>query len=107
MIILSTAYLAPIHFYARLYAAHEAVVDIHEHHVKQTYRNRCCIATPQGVLALTVPVVRNKDGRGSICEVGTGDTCIGTHSSRRMSAVLFLSSTPTISNACLTRTSAC
>ena len=69
MIILSTAYLAPIHFYARLYAAREAVVDVHEHYVKQTYRNRCCIATPQGVLALTVPVVRNKDGRGSICEV--------------------------------------
>ena len=69
MIILSTAYLAPIHFYARLYAAREAVVDIHEHYVKQTYRNRCCIATPQGVLAFTVPVVRNKDGRGSICEI--------------------------------------
>ncbi|MGM9693898.1 MAG: WbqC family protein [Alloprevotella sp.] len=69
MIILSTAYLAPVHYYARLYAAREAVVDVHEHYVKQTYRNRCCIATPQGPLALTVPVVRNKDGRGSISEV--------------------------------------
>ena len=69
MIILSTAYLAPVHNYARLYAAREAVVDVHEHYVKQTYRNRCCIATPQGPLALTVPVVRNKNSRGDICEV--------------------------------------
>lgn len=69
MIILSTAYLAPVHYYARLYAAREAVVDVHEHYVKQTYRNRCCIATPQGPLALTVPVVRNKNSRGDICEV--------------------------------------
>lgn len=58
MIILSSAYLAPVQYYAHIYAADRVVEDRHEHYVKQTYRNRCYIATPDGPLALTIPVVR-------------------------------------------------
>ncbi|MDR0976570.1 MAG: WbqC family protein [Prevotellaceae bacterium] len=54
---LSTAYLAPIHYYAKLAAAEHVFVEQHDHYVKQSYRNRCLIAAPQGVQALTVPVV--------------------------------------------------
>lgn len=57
-VILSSAYLAPVQYYAHLYAALHAVEDRGEHYVKQTYRNRCLIATPTGAQALTVPVVR-------------------------------------------------
>ena len=58
MLILSSAYLAPVQYYAHLYAAGRAVEDRYEHYVKQTYRNRCYIATPDGPLALTIPVER-------------------------------------------------
>lgn len=58
MLILSSAYLAPVQYYAHLYAAGRAVEDRYEHYVKQTYRTRCYIATPAGPLALTIPVER-------------------------------------------------
>jgi len=57
-LLLSTAYMAPIEYYAHLYAAGHAVEDRGEHYVKQTFRNRCYIATPNGPQALTLPVVR-------------------------------------------------
>lgn len=56
--ITSTAYLAPIQFYAHLYASEHVVEDRGEHYVKQTYRNRCYIATPTGEQALTLPIIR-------------------------------------------------
>lgn len=66
MLIVPTAYLAPIQYYAYLYARHEVVEDRGEHFVKQSYRNRCYIATPAGAQALTIPVER---AHGSKCAV--------------------------------------
>lgn len=59
LLILPTTYLGPVQKYAHLMAAHEWVEDWGEHYVKQTYRNRCYIATPTGPQALTLPVARN------------------------------------------------
>lgn len=60
MIILPSLYLAPIQYYARLYALHNSdemgIIDLSEHYLKQTYRNRCMIASADGPLALTIPV---------------------------------------------------
>lgn len=57
--ITSTAYLAPIQYYAHLYASDQVIEDRGEHYVKQTFRNRCYIATPTGQQPLTLPVTRN------------------------------------------------
>ncbi len=57
-VILSSAYLAPVQYFTKLYAAPFVIEERHDHYVKQTYRNRCLIATPSGPLALTVPVER-------------------------------------------------
>ncbi len=57
-VILSSAYLAPVQYFTKLYAAPYAIEERHDHYVKQTYRNRCLIATPTGPLALTIPVER-------------------------------------------------
>ena len=59
MIVVSSAYLAPVQYYAHLYAADSVVEDRYEHFVKQTYRNRAYIATPDGPQPLTIPVVRS------------------------------------------------
>lgn len=55
---LSSAYLAPVSYYACLLQADRVVVEQHDHYLKQTYRNRCTIAGPDGPLALTVPIVK-------------------------------------------------
>jgi len=53
---LSTAYLAPIQYYSKLIAYDEIRIEAEENYLKQTYRNRCLIATANGTQALTVPV---------------------------------------------------
>ena len=56
--LLSTTYFGPVQWYQKLYR-HEAVqIEQWESFQKQTYRNRCLIATTQGIQALTVPVER-------------------------------------------------
>ncbi len=57
-IYLSSAYLAPVEYYCKLLAYDRAVVELHDHYQKQTYRNRCTIAAPDGPLALSVPIVK-------------------------------------------------
>ena len=58
-VLLSTTYFGPIQWYQKLYRADEVWIERHETFQKQTYRNRCIIATTQGTQALTVPVERS------------------------------------------------
>jgi hypothetical protein len=58
-VLLSTTYFGPIQWYQKLYRAEEVWIEQHESFLKQTYRNRCIIATTQGTQALTVPVERS------------------------------------------------
>ncbi len=54
--LLSTTYFGPVQWYQKLYHADDVQIEACESFQKQTYRNRCLIATTQGVQALTVPV---------------------------------------------------
>ena len=54
--ILATTYFGPLQWYQKLNRFDGVLMEQHEHFLKQTYRNRCVIATTQGVQALTVPV---------------------------------------------------
>jgi hypothetical protein len=56
--IFSTAYLAPVHYYARLMQYERVFVEQFDTYQKQTYRNRCVILGANGPLSLTVPVVK-------------------------------------------------
>ena len=58
-ILLTTTYFGPLQWYQKLYRAERVEIERWESFQKQTYRNRCLIATTQGVQALTVPVERN------------------------------------------------
>ena len=53
--LLSTAYLGNQHYYARLLGG-PCRIDLHEHYLKQSYRNRCDILSGGGVMSLVVPV---------------------------------------------------
>ncbi len=55
---LSTAYFAPVSYYAALLRYNRVVIENGCNYVKQTYRNRCHIAGANGVLPLSVPIVK-------------------------------------------------
>lgn len=57
MTILPLTYLGNTSWFAEL-AAGDCIIDIGENYVKQTYRNRCDIATAAGSDSLTVQVVK-------------------------------------------------
>lgn len=57
--LLPSTYLPPLPLFAYLFAAGGSVlVETQGSYVKQTYQNRARIGSPQGALALTVPVSR-------------------------------------------------
>ena len=57
-LLLSTTYFGPIQWYQKLYRAESVQIERWESFQKQTYRNRCIIATTNGPQALTVPIER-------------------------------------------------
>lgn len=56
MVLLSTAYNPPVSWLALLYQHQEVEIDLWETYPKQTYRNRCRIATSNGLIDLSIPV---------------------------------------------------
>lgn len=63
--LLTTTYFGPIQWYQKLYRADKAWVERHEHFQKQTFRNRCVIATTQGLQSLTVPIESGLKPKGT------------------------------------------
>ena len=55
--LLSTTYFGPIQWYQKL-NRHRCIIEQHDNFVKQTYRNRCVIASANGPQTLTVPIER-------------------------------------------------
>lgn len=58
-IYLTSAYLAPVAYYAKLLSCGKAYIERYDNYVKQTYRNRCIIAASDGPLALTIPTEKS------------------------------------------------
>ena len=54
--LLQTTYFGPIQWYQKLNRYDLCMIEQYDSFQKQTYRNRCVIATANGVQALTVPV---------------------------------------------------
>ncbi len=77
-VILTSAYLPPIQYFTKLYAAPYVIEERHDHYVKQTYRNRCIIAGPNGAQVLTIPVEH-----GGGVKPTTGDMRISEHGNWR------------------------
>ena len=57
--LLQTTYFGPIQWYQKLYRYDQTLIEQYDSYQKQTYRNRCVIATANGLQALTVPVVHD------------------------------------------------
>lgn len=72
-VLLSTAYWGPIQYYTKLYAASSVWVEVWEHYIKQTYRNRCLIASPNGIQALTVPIIKPETYKCPVKDIRISD----------------------------------
>ena len=72
--LLSTTYFGPVQWYQKLNRYDKILIERHDSFIKQTYRNRCVIATPNGPLALTVPTKP---------QTQTGETEISDHGNWR------------------------
>ena len=70
--ILPCCYLAPISHYSAYYRADEVWLEVCDHFTKQTLRNRCWIDSPNGALALTVPVVKT-EGKTAMKDIRISD----------------------------------
>jgi len=55
-VLLSTAYLAPVEYYCMMCSHQRVVIETCCNYNKQTYRNRCVIATANGTQTLSIPV---------------------------------------------------
>lgn len=62
-VLLTSAYLAPISYYAKLYSYNQVGLEQFDHYVKQTYRNRCTISAANGPLSLTIPTEKSEGGK--------------------------------------------
>ena len=56
-VLLTSTYFGPIQWYQKLHRM-PCIIEQYDHFVKQTYRNRCVIATANGTQTLTVPIER-------------------------------------------------
>ena len=60
-VLLSTAYLPPLHYFSELLKNESVFIEKHEHYIKQTYRNRCEILSSNGKLSLSIPLQKNAE----------------------------------------------
>ena len=56
--LLSSTYFGPVQWYQKLNRHEKCYIEQWDSFVKQTYRNRCVIATANGLQTLTVPTER-------------------------------------------------
>ncbi len=68
-ILLSTAYLPPISWFKIMLAADEVFIEQHENFIKQSYRNRCNILAANGLMSLSIPVIKSSGKKTKITDV--------------------------------------
>lgn len=68
-LIVSTAYLPPVVYMAAIAKCATCCIEAHENYSKQSYRNRCVIASSNGPLNLVIPVKKKQPGNNRITEI--------------------------------------
>ena len=59
--LLQTTYFGPVQWYQKLRRYDQCLIEQYDSYQKQTFRNRCVIATANGMQALTVPVKHGEE----------------------------------------------
>ena len=72
-VLLSSAYLPPVSFFTAINSGGDVLIEQYDNYCKQTYRNRCRIATAAGVQSLTVPIVKGTSPKQLMKDVRISD----------------------------------
>lgn len=72
-ILLSSAYLPPVSFFTAINSGGDVLIEQFDNYCKQTYRNRCIIATAGGRQTLTIPVVKSDSPKQLMKDVRISD----------------------------------
>lgn len=79
-VLLSSTYFGPVQWYQKLNRFDKILIEQHDSFVKQTYRNRCVIATANGQLSLSIPTSpRERTG----ADTGGNHTAVSNHGNWR------------------------
>jgi hypothetical protein len=68
-LLLSTAYFPPAEYFSMIIRASTVFIEQEENYIKQTYRNRCKILTSNGILVLSVPVMKGNRIKAKVRDV--------------------------------------
>jgi len=81
-VLLQTTYFGPVQWYQKLHRYDHVLIEQYDSYQKQTYRNRCVIATANGLQTLTVPIEHDKLSMKSVA-LKTKDLRISDHNQWR------------------------
>lgn len=68
-VILTTAYFPPIEYFKSIINSKLAYLEAHENYSRQSYRNRFNILSCNGVLSLSIPIVKTTNIKQNILDV--------------------------------------
>ena len=68
-VLIELHYFPSIEYFVQIAQFPHVLIEAHENYQKGSYRNRCHIATSQGVQVLSVPLKKGKNSRQNIREV--------------------------------------
>ncbi len=71
--LLGSAYLAPISYYSQLAHCDVVWIETCDSYHKQSYRNRCTIASADGPLSLSIPVEKPLPGHNQMRDIRISD----------------------------------
>lgn len=65
-ILMEVQYLGTVQYYSKFLKHHPVILEQHENYRKGSFRNRCCIATANGVIPLSIPLIKGKHQQANI-----------------------------------------
>lgn len=71
--LLCSAYLPPISFFTAIYNGGDVILEQYDNYQKQSYRNRCTIATSNGLQILTIPIEKAESPKQLMKDVRISD----------------------------------
>lgn len=67
--LLSSAYFPPVQYFSKLSEHKDITLEACENYQRRSYRNRCLIGAANGIIALSVPVLKGKSENQAIRDV--------------------------------------
>jgi hypothetical protein len=67
--LLSIFYLGPVQYFSKFLIHPVRIIEQYDHYIKQTYRNRCNIMGANGVLPLSIPVLKGRTHKSYVRDI--------------------------------------